>query len=79
MHVRDFYRSLFNSRNVIHLSLSYTAFRPALTDDELSSLLTGVSLDEVRAAVFSMKGLKAPGTDGIQPIFYQRHWNGRIS
>ncbi|GLT93128.1 hypothetical protein SLE2022_109330 [Rubroshorea leprosula] len=24
--------------------------------------------------LFSMKGLKSPGLDGIQPIFYQKHW-----
>ena len=30
---------------------------------------------EIRNAIFSMKGLKAPGPDGIQPLFYQRFWD----
>ncbi|OMO87309.1 hypothetical protein COLO4_20693 [Corchorus olitorius] len=31
-------------------------------------------MEEVKAATFSMKDLKAPGADGIQSLFYQRNW-----
>lgn len=30
---------------------------------------------EVRKETFSMKALKAPGPDGVQPLFYQHFWN----
>lgn len=40
-------------------------------EEELASLVAGVSMEEVRNAVFSMKGLKAPRPDAL---FYQRHW-----
>ncbi|GLT26276.1 hypothetical protein SLA2020_013580 [Shorea laevis] len=33
-----------------------------------------VSLEEIKTTLFSMKGLKSPGPNEIQPIFYQRHW-----
>lgn len=33
------------------------------------------TLDEIKSAVFSMKGLKSPGPDGIQPIFFHIHWD----
>lgn len=36
---------------------------PLLTVDEKQMLVAQVSLEEVRNAVFSMKGLKAPGPD----------------
>lgn len=53
---------------------NYAAFRHVLWDEELACLSSVVSMDELKSAIFSMKGLKAPGPDGIQPIFYQRHW-----
>ncbi|GKU95851.1 hypothetical protein SLEP1_g9158 [Rubroshorea leprosula] len=55
-------------------SQSYLNLQPCLTDDDSLSLLAPISMDEVKAALFSMKGLKSPGPDGIQPIFYQKHW-----
>lgn len=68
MHVRDFENSLFGFRPVVQSSDDFRQ------EEELASLVAGVSMEEVRNAVFSMKGLKAPRPDGIQPLFYQRHW-----
>ncbi|OMO94091.1 reverse transcriptase [Corchorus capsularis] len=43
--------------------------------EEQASVTHDLKMVEVRNAMFSMKGLKALGVDGIQPIFYQRNWD----
>ncbi|GKU87265.1 hypothetical protein SLEP1_g1695 [Rubroshorea leprosula] len=73
-HVHDFFKSLFSHKDTQPPSQSYLNLQPCLTDDDSLSLLAPISMDEVKATLFSMKGLKSPGPDGIQPIFYQKHW-----
>ncbi|GKV48718.1 hypothetical protein SLEP1_g55522 [Rubroshorea leprosula] len=46
-----------------------------MSDEDSASLLLPISMEEVKLALFSMKGLKSPSPDGIQPIFYQKHWD----
>lgn len=38
-------------------------------------LLAPFKEDEFRRAIFSMPADKAPGPDGLNPIFYRRSWN----
>lgn len=40
-------------------------------NDELRQL---VDDNEIKDAVYQMKGLKAPGPDGFQGVFYQNFW-----
>lgn len=47
---------------------------PRLTDEVYPSLTMHLSLEEVRDPIFYMKGLKAPGPDGIQPLVFQKQW-----
>ena len=46
-----------------------------ITSDQNEMLMAPVSVDEVKAAVFSMYPEKSPGPDGMNPAFYQRYWN----
>lgn len=40
-----------------------------------ASLTALVSVDEIKNAAMKMGGLKAPGLDGFQGIFYQSQWD----
>lgn len=43
--------------------------------DELFEILNmEISNEEVKEALFSMSPFKAPGSDGFQPIFFQKEW-----
>ena len=48
---------------------------PTLTMEEVEALAAQVTKDEVQNAVFQMSPLKAPGMDGIQALFFQKHWS----
>ncbi|GLT70675.1 hypothetical protein SLA2020_427370 [Shorea laevis] len=73
-HIRDFFVELFSRKDTQSSHIDYSAFQPRLSEADSAALLLPVSLEEVRSALFSMKALKSPGPDGIQPIFYQKHW-----
>ncbi|OMO89799.1 hypothetical protein COLO4_19593 [Corchorus olitorius] len=74
VHVVTYFSDLFARKACFPLSAAYDRFCPLLNSEEIDRLNALLCLEEVRRAVFSMQGLKAPGVDGIQPIFYQRQW-----
>ena len=45
-----------------------------LSDTERDDLSLPVSVEEIKAALWSMKPLKAPGPDGLHARFFQRFW-----
>ncbi|CAN0924498.1 hypothetical protein LINGRAHAP2_LOCUS34221 [Linum grandiflorum] len=45
-----------------------------VTEDQQQMLDADVSRDEIQAALFSMKGDKAPGPDGYTADFFKRSW-----
>ncbi|GLU11148.1 hypothetical protein SLE2022_279120 [Rubroshorea leprosula] len=73
-HINSFFIGLFTRKETHTANSNYIAYQPRLTKDDSDSLLRPVELEEIRCALFSMKDLKSPGPDGIQPIFYPKHW-----
>ncbi|GLT29391.1 hypothetical protein SLA2020_042630 [Shorea laevis] len=64
-HVQDFFVGLFSQKETSAMSGDYSCFQPKLSDAASNSLMLPVSIEEVKAALSSMKGLKRPGPDGI--------------
>nr|XP_025692428.1 uncharacterized protein LOC112794656 [Arachis hypogaea] len=47
---------------------------PTLSYEEQNQLGRMVTIEEIQSAMFSMGAWKAPGPDGLPPIFYQSNW-----
>ncbi|CAL8999738.1 unnamed protein product [Prunus brigantina] len=48
---------------------------PCVTQTMNDSLLTSFTEQEVKHAVFQMYPTKAPGPDGMPPVFFQKYWH----
>lgn len=48
---------------------------PKDTREKNARLLAPLSNEKIRAALFDMHPLKAPGPDGFHALFYQRYWH----
>lgn len=45
-----------------------------ITEAQNAKLLAAVTEEEVKVALFQMDPDKAPGPDGMSPVFFQKHW-----
>ncbi|CAL1384971.1 unnamed protein product [Linum trigynum] len=70
---REYFLTLFSKDSDV-LSCCVPVDFPVLDNSLLNKLNQTPSCEEVRATVMAMNGLKAPGKDGFQAIFYQKCW-----
>lgn len=50
-------------------------FQPMVTEEESLNIISIPTEKEIIDAIRSMHSLKAPGPDGMSPIFYQHYWD----
>nr|XP_029146216.1 uncharacterized protein LOC114924798 [Arachis hypogaea] len=73
-HIEERFDALFTSSNNRNCEPALRNIPGRVTEDMNRELISEVTEDEVRKAVFSMGSLKAPGPDGLNGMFYQKHW-----
>ena len=71
----DFYTKLFSSSNPSGLESVIQHTKGVVSADMNASLIEDFTSLEVEAALRQMAPLKAPGTDGMPPIFFQHYWD----
>jgi hypothetical protein len=74
-HLRDKFKLLFSEEEVSFPPNLDNLLSPILTAEENSELCRIPSSKEVRRVIFDMQSLKAPGPDGLPPLFYKQYWH----
>ncbi|KAL0011115.1 hypothetical protein SO802_006223 [Lithocarpus litseifolius] len=73
--VRDYYKNLFLSSGLSEVDEVVRTIKSVVTEDMNNSLISPFSRVEVEVALNQMAPLKAPGPDGMPPIFFQKFWS----
>ena len=73
--VIDFYKSLYTTEGVIGMEEVLMHVPARVTPAMNEGLCAPYTSNEVKATLFQMFPIKAPGPDGFPAHFYQRHWD----
>ena len=68
--VRDYYKNLFLSSRPMEVEEVVLSIKPVVTEDMNNCLIRPLSREEIECALNQMASLKAPGPDGMPPIFF---------
>jgi hypothetical protein len=71
----DYFKGIFTSQTISNLDTTTAVVCNKLTQTMIDTLETPFSDEEIFAAIAGMKGLAAPGPDGLPALFYHSHWN----
>ena len=69
-----FYNMLFSSGGIGDSSKVLRGINHTITEEMNTNLTRPVHEEEIRSAIFSMNPDKAPGVDGMTPLFFQKFW-----
>jgi len=74
--VRNFFTDLYTDESSMYSPYIIPADKfPRLDTEDMASLSTPFSGEDVKKAMFAMAACKAPGPDGYQALFFQKHWD----
>ncbi|KAF5465302.1 hypothetical protein F2P56_015322 [Juglans regia] len=71
----SFFSDLFTSSNPYNIEGCLEDVSPKVSPVMNELLLQKFTEEEVKVAVFQMKGMGSPGPDGFPALFYQSHWD----
>lgn len=69
-----FYEKLYEEEGSAVDYLNFGMTFPPLMENDCHLLGRSISKGEIKQALFAMGPLKAPGPDGLNPLFYQSQW-----
>ncbi|KAB2609074.1 hypothetical protein D8674_012242 [Pyrus ussuriensis x Pyrus communis] len=72
--VDNHFTSVFSSAGDRNWGSLLDCINPSVSPEMNEALIAPVTEEEIKAAAGNMGGLKAPGPDGFQGIFYQTYW-----
>ena len=74
--IETYFQDIFKSSHPLeeNLSMVLDCVEPCITPAMSEILSSRFSMEEVKAAMFEMGSLKAPGPDGFHAAFFQRNW-----
>ncbi|XP_024190017.1 uncharacterized protein LOC112193983 [Rosa chinensis] len=75
--VMDYFSSMFRAGEVdlSHMQPVVALVQPKVTPEMNSMLCAPYTATEIRVALFQMYPTKAPRSDGMPPLFFQRYWD----
>lgn len=71
----DFYEKLFATSNPHNMDQVLNGVQEVVTDSMRTKLAQAYIVCEVEKAIKDMAPLKAPGPDGMPPLFYHTYWS----
>lgn len=73
--VENYFEQMFTDDGSFSLPRNWPKLFPTLIREDLQNINAPITLEETKAALFSIGKLKAPEPDGMLAIFYQSYWN----
>ena len=73
--ILDYFKNIFTSDCPTNFDASIDAIEECITPEMNKELLKEFKLEEVRRALNQMYPTKAPGPDGMPPLFFQKYWD----
>ena len=71
----DYYQALFTAKPLEDVEVVLDGIQPCVTQEMNQNLISQFTKAEVITAMKQMAPLKAPGPNGMPPIFYQSYWH----
>ncbi|MCI02045.1 hypothetical protein A2U01_0023077, partial [Trifolium medium] len=69
------FKDLFKSQDTWHIPSTTEVVKNCITESMFSHLNSEFTKEEVTNAIMDMKGLAAPGPDGLPALFYHTYWD----
>ena len=74
-HAIWYFSDLFKNESASYQNYQVLNLFPTLDSYDVDGVAAPILREEIKSTMFSMKPLKAPGTDGLHAIFYQFQWH----
>lgn len=70
----NFFSNLFSASNIANVEDVCSHLHRTLNSAQVALLSLPFTNEDIEKALNQMGPLKAPGSDGIPAIFFQKHW-----